>query len=112
MDNQLIVKPEVSASIPSKYVSFEFSLIIPTQDNKEHLLLTFCSIKNEDNILVRIHSECITGDILGSLRCDCGEQLQLSMSQIALEGRGVIIYLRQEGRGIGLKGKLRTYNLQ
>lgn len=112
MENMLFIKKEVSASIPSKYGSFELSLFTTNQDNKEHLLLTYGAVHNSDDILVRIHSECMTGDILGSLRCDCGEQLQLSMSQIANEGRGIIIYLRQEGRGIGLIDKLHTYNLQ
>ncbi len=112
MDNKLIVKKEVTASIPSKYGSFDLSLFTTNQDSKEHLLLTFGPVQKLENILVRIHSECMTGDILGSLRCDCGEQLQISMSQIAMEGRGIIIYLRQEGRGIGLRDKLRTYNLQ
>lgn len=112
MTKQLTITKQATARIPSKYGSFELSVFTTNQDNKEHLLLTYGQVQNIDNILVRIHSECITGDILGSLRCDCGEQLQMSMSQIALEGCGVIIYLRQEGRGIGLTEKLRTYNLQ
>lgn len=112
MPNLLIVKKEASASIPSKYGIFELSLFTTNQDDKEHLLIVFGSVQSADNVLVRIHSECVTGDILGSLRCDCGDQLQMSMSQIATEGCGVIIYLRQEGRGIGLTEKLRTYNLQ
>lgn len=84
MDKQLTIKKEVSALIPSKYGSFELSLFTTNQDSKEHLLLTFGTVQNADDILVRIHSECMTGDILGSLRCDCGEQLQISMSQIAV----------------------------
>lgn len=112
MTNQLIIKKQVSTFIPSKYGPFELSLFTTNQDNKEHLVLTYGRVKKTFNVLVRIHSECLTGDILGSLRCDCGEQLQISMSKIAMEGRGIIIYLRQEGRGIGLAEKLKTYNLQ
>lgn len=112
MPDQLIIKKQVSTSIPSKYGPFELSLFTSNQDNKEHLVLTYGVVKESENVLVRIHSECLTGDILGSLRCDCGEQLQISMSKIASEGRGIIIYLRQEGRGIGLLEKLKTYNLQ
>lgn len=112
MNNQLLIKKQVSASIPSKYGPFELSLFTTNQDDKEHLVLSYGAVQNSDNLLVRIHSECVTGDILGSLRCDCGEQLQISMSKIAIEGKGIIIYLRQEGRGIGLVEKLKTYNLQ
>lgn len=112
MEQQLKIVKRASALIPSKYGSFELTLFTTNQDNKEHLMLTYGDVQFAEDILVRVHSECLTGDILGSLRCDCGEQLQMSMGQIAIEGRGIIIYLRQEGRGIGLVEKLRTYNLQ
>jgi 3,4-dihydroxy 2-butanone 4-phosphate synthase/GTP cyclohydrolase II len=76
------------------------------------MALVLGDIAGQTDVLVRIHSECFTGDVLGSLRCDCGEQLQRAMQLIAQEGQGVVVYLRQEGRGIGLPDKLRAYNLQ
>jgi 3,4-dihydroxy 2-butanone 4-phosphate synthase/GTP cyclohydrolase II len=77
-----------------------------------HIALVKGDIKPEDEVLVRVHSECLTGDVFGSQRCDCGEQLRNAMKMIEEEGKGVILYMRQEGRGIGLEGKLKAYELQ
>ncbi|MBC53720.1 MAG: GTP cyclohydrolase II [Gammaproteobacteria bacterium] len=97
--------------IPTEHGDFQLVYYTNSIDNKEHLAFCMGDVSGED-VLTRVHSECFTGDVMGSRRCDCGEQLQRSMALVAARGRGVIVYLRQEGRGIGLMAKLNAYNLQ
>lgn len=100
------------ARIPTEFGEFQLCHFRNNLDDKEHLALVIGDVQGQQDVLVRVHSECFTGDTLGSLRCDCGPQLQRSMQLIAGEQRGIVIYLRQEGRNIGLLDKLKAYNLQ
>lgn len=107
-----VVTRLASGRIPTAHGDFELVYFSNSVDNKEHLAFVKGDVSAGEDVLVRVHSECFTGDVMGSLRCDCGEQLQRAMAMVAAAGRGVIVYLRQEGRGIGLKAKLEAYNLQ
>ena len=106
------VEKVTCARIPTENGEFQLCYYRSDRDEKEHLALVYGDISGKENVLVRIHSECFTGDVLGSLRCDCGAQLHRAMQMVAAGGAGLIIYLRQEGRGIGLLDKLRAYNIQ
>jgi 3,4-dihydroxy 2-butanone 4-phosphate synthase/GTP cyclohydrolase II len=111
-EREKLVEHVETVRLPTEYGDFDLHLYRSKLDNQHHLALVCGNVSGKKNVLVRVHSECLTGDVFGSHRCDCGPQLQTAMRMVAEAGAGVIVYMRQEGRGIGLAPKIKAYKLQ
>ena len=112
LNNESLITEEVEVKLPTDFGDFKLKAFKQITNNQLHLAIYKGSWKKDENILVRVHSSCVTGDIFGSCRCDCGPQLHAAMEQIESEGKGILVYMNQEGRGIGLLNKLKAYEIQ